>query len=136
MTPRGNILSGLAASSDGRLQHPLDSFAALSNADRASAAGSRAEGAEAAMFADVAAQQLDGASDSPAAAAPVIASGKGNVIAVVGDRLPPYPDVPTMTEQGAVGGSYETQASPPSPSRPQPGRTSPRSSADRGRHRR
>ena len=65
---------------------------------------------EAAMFADLAAQQLDGASGSPAAAAPVIASGKGRIIAVVGDRLPAYPDVPTMTEQGAVGGSYETRA--------------------------
>jgi len=65
---------------------------------------------EAAMFADLSAQQLDGASGSPAAAAPVIASGKGRVIAVVGDRLPAYPDVPTMTEQGAVGGSYETRA--------------------------
>jgi len=65
---------------------------------------------EAAMFADVAAQVLDGASGSPAAAAPVIASGRGRIIAVVGDRLPAYPDVPTMTEQGAVGGSYETRA--------------------------
>jgi len=65
---------------------------------------------EAAMFADLAAQQLDGASGSPAAAAPVIASGKGRIIAVVGDRLPAYPDVPTMVEQGAVGGSYETRA--------------------------
>lgn len=65
---------------------------------------------EAAMFADVTAQVLDGASGSPAAAAPVIASGKGKIIAVVGDRLPAYPDVPTMTEQGAVGSSYETRA--------------------------
>ena len=65
---------------------------------------------EAAMFADLVAQQLDGASGSPAAAAPVIASGKGKIIAVVGDRLPAYPDVATMTEQGAVGGSYETRA--------------------------
>jgi tripartite-type tricarboxylate transporter receptor subunit TctC len=65
---------------------------------------------EAAMFADVAAQVLDGASGSPAGAAPVITSGKGRIIAVVGDRLPAYPDVPTMTEQGAVGGSYETRA--------------------------
>jgi tripartite-type tricarboxylate transporter receptor subunit TctC len=65
---------------------------------------------EAAMFADLASQQLDGASGSPAAAAPVIASGKGRIIAVVGDRLPAYPDVPTMVEQGAVGGSYETRA--------------------------
>jgi len=65
---------------------------------------------EAAMFADVTAQQLDGASGSPAAAAPVIASGKGKIIAVVGDRLPSYPDVPSMTEQGAVGSSYETRA--------------------------
>ena len=65
---------------------------------------------EAAMFADVTSQQLDGASGSPAAAAPVIASGKGRIIAVVGDRLPAWPDVATMTEQGAVGGSYETRA--------------------------
>jgi tripartite-type tricarboxylate transporter receptor subunit TctC len=65
---------------------------------------------EAAMFADLTSQQLDGASGSPAAASPVIASGKGKLIAVVGDRLPMYPDVPTMTEQGAVGGSYETRA--------------------------
>jgi tripartite-type tricarboxylate transporter receptor subunit TctC len=65
---------------------------------------------EAAMFADLAAQQLDGGSGSPAGAAPVIASGKGRVIAVVGDRLPAYPDVPTMVEQGAVGGAYETRA--------------------------
>ena len=65
---------------------------------------------EAAMFADVAAQALDGASGSPAAAAPVIASGRGKVIAVIGDRLPSYPDVPSMTEQGAIGGSYETRA--------------------------
>jgi tripartite-type tricarboxylate transporter receptor subunit TctC len=65
---------------------------------------------EAAMFADLTAQVLDGASGSPAAAMPVIASGKGRIIAVVGDRLPAYPDVPTMTEQGAVGRSYETRA--------------------------
>ena len=65
---------------------------------------------EAAMFADLTAQQRDGASGSPAAATPVIASGKGRIIAVVGDRLPAWPDVPTMTEQGAVGGSYETRA--------------------------
>lgn len=65
---------------------------------------------EAAMFADVASQALDGASGSPAAAASVVASGKGKMIAVVGDRLPAYPDVPTMTEQGAVGSSYETRA--------------------------
>ena len=55
---------------------------------------------EAAMFADVTAQALDGASGSPAAATPVIASGKGRIIAVVGDRLPGWPDVPTMTEAG------------------------------------
>ena len=29
---------------------------------------------------------------------------------MVGDRLPAYPDMPTMTEQGAVGGFYETRA--------------------------
>ncbi len=65
---------------------------------------------EAAMFADVTAQALDGAYGSPASAAPVIASGRGKAIAVVGDRLAAYPDVPTMMEQGAVGGFYETRA--------------------------
>ncbi len=65
---------------------------------------------EAAMWADVTSQQLDGASGSPAASAPVIASGKGRAIAVVGDRLPSMPDVATMPEQGAVGGFYETRA--------------------------
>ncbi len=65
---------------------------------------------EAAMWADVTSQQLDGASGSPAASAPVIASGKGRAIAVVGDRLPSLPDVATMPEQGAVGGFYETRA--------------------------
>ena len=65
---------------------------------------------EAAMFADVAAQQLDGAAGSPAGAAAVIASGKGRAIAMMGDRLPAFPGVATMVEQGAVGGFYETRA--------------------------
>lgn len=65
---------------------------------------------EAAMFADVAAQQLDGAAGSPAGAAAVIASGKGKAIAMMGDRLPAFPGVATMVEQGAVGGFYETRA--------------------------
>ncbi len=65
---------------------------------------------EAAMWADVAAQQLDGGSGSPAASASVIASGKGRAIAITGDRLPSLPDVPTMQEQGAVGGFYDTRA--------------------------
>jgi tripartite-type tricarboxylate transporter receptor subunit TctC len=65
---------------------------------------------EAPMWADVAAQTLDGASGSYAAAAPVIQSGRGKLIAVTGDRLPPHPDTPTMKEQGAVGGFYETRA--------------------------
>ena len=65
---------------------------------------------EAAMWADVAAQQLDGASGSPAASTAVIATGKGRAIAVVGDRLASLPDVATMGEQGAVGGFYDTRA--------------------------
>ncbi len=65
---------------------------------------------EAAMWADVSAQQLDGASGSPAASAPVLASGKGRAIAVVGDRMAAYPGVATMMEQGAKGGFYETRA--------------------------
>jgi tripartite-type tricarboxylate transporter receptor subunit TctC len=65
---------------------------------------------EAAMFADVAAQQLDGGAGSPAGAAAVVASGKGRAIAMMGDRLPAFPGVATMVEQGAVGGFYETRA--------------------------
>ncbi len=65
---------------------------------------------EAAMWADVTAQQLDGASGSPAASAPVIASGKGRAIAIIGDRLPSLPGVATMGEQGAKGGFYDTRA--------------------------
>lgn len=65
---------------------------------------------EAAMFADVAAQALDGGAGSPAGAASVIGSGKGRAIAMMGDRLPAFPGVATMVEQGAVGGFYETRA--------------------------
>ncbi|OFW99408.1 MAG: hypothetical protein A3D94_16710 [Alphaproteobacteria bacterium RIFCSPHIGHO2_12_FULL_66_14] len=65
---------------------------------------------EAPMWADVTAQQLDGASGSPAASAAVIASGKGRAIAITGDRLASLPDVATMEEQGAKGGFYETRA--------------------------
>jgi tripartite-type tricarboxylate transporter receptor subunit TctC len=65
---------------------------------------------EAPMWADVAAQTLDGASGSYAAAAPVIQSGRGKLIAVTGDRLSPYPDTPTMKEQGAVGRFYDSRA--------------------------
>ena len=65
---------------------------------------------EAAMWADVVSQQLDGGSGSPAASAPVIASGKGRIIAVVGDRLAAWPNTPTMQEQGAVGGFYDSRA--------------------------
>ncbi|MEY9106205.1 tripartite-type tricarboxylate transporter receptor subunit TctC [Bradyrhizobium yuanmingense] len=61
---------------------------------------------EAPMWNDVAGQTLDGAAGSYAAAAPVIQAGTGNLIGVVGTRLPPHPDTPTMTEQGAVGDFY------------------------------
>ena len=62
------------------------------------------------MWNDVAGQTLDGAAGSYAAAAPVIQAGTGNLIGVVGSRLPPYPDTPTMTEQGAVGDFYDLRA--------------------------
>jgi tripartite-type tricarboxylate transporter receptor subunit TctC len=65
---------------------------------------------EAPMWADIAAQTLDGASGSYAAAAPVIQSGRGKLIAVTGDRLSPHPDTPTMKEQGAVGRFYDSRA--------------------------
>ena len=65
---------------------------------------------EAPMWTDVAGQTLDGAAGSYAAAAPVIQAGPGILIAVAGGRLPPYPDTPTMTEQGAVGDFYDTRA--------------------------
>ena len=65
---------------------------------------------EAPMWTDIAGQTLDGAAGSYAAAAPVIQAGTGILIAVAGGRLPPYPDTPTMTEQGAVGDFYDTRA--------------------------
>ncbi|MBR1272480.1 tripartite tricarboxylate transporter substrate binding protein [Bradyrhizobium sp. AUGA SZCCT0222] len=65
---------------------------------------------EAPMWNDIAGQTLDGAAGSHAAAAPVIQAGTGNLIGVVGSRLPPYPDTPTMTEQGAVGDFYDLRA--------------------------
>ena len=65
---------------------------------------------EAPMWNDIAGQTLDGAAGSYAAAAPVIQAGTGNLIGVVGTRLPPYPDTPTMTEQGAVGDFYDLRA--------------------------
>src|SRR4029077_16779127 len=58
---------------------------------------------EAPMWNDIAGQTLDGAAGSYAAAAPVIRGGTGILIAVTGSRLPPHPDIPTITEQGAVG---------------------------------
>src|SRR6476660_2082759 len=65
---------------------------------------------EAPMWNDIAGQTLDAAAGSYAAAAPVIQAGTGNLIGVVGSRLPPYPDAPTMTEQGAVGDFYDLRA--------------------------
>lgn len=65
---------------------------------------------EAPMWNDIAGQTLDGAAGSFAAAAPVLQAGTGNLIGVVGSRLPPYPDAPTMTEQGAVGDFYALRA--------------------------
>ncbi|MFK4509574.1 Bug family tripartite tricarboxylate transporter substrate binding protein [Bradyrhizobium daqingense] len=65
---------------------------------------------EAPMWNDLAGQTLDGAAGSYAAAAPVIQAGTGNLIGVVGSRLPPYPDTLTMTEQGAIGDFYELRA--------------------------
>src|SRR4029078_7448598 len=65
---------------------------------------------EAPMWNDIAGQTLDGAAGSYAAAAPVIQAGTGNLIGVVGSRLAPYPDPPTMTEQGAVGDFYDLRA--------------------------
>ncbi|WP_374991420.1 Bug family tripartite tricarboxylate transporter substrate binding protein [Bradyrhizobium sp. LHD-71] len=64
---------------------------------------------EAPMWADVAAQTIDGASGSYAVALPVIQSGRGKMIAVTGNRLPPYPDIPTMVEQGAVSPFYDAR---------------------------
>ena len=69
---------------------------------------------EAPMWNDIAGQTLDGASGSYAAAAPVIQAGTGNLIGVVGSRLPAYPGTPTMTEQGAVGDFYDLRGVKPS----------------------
>lgn len=61
---------------------------------------------ESPMWADVRGQTLELAAGSLAGAAPVIQSGHGRLIAVLGNRLPPYPDVPTLIEQGAVGEAF------------------------------
>ena len=58
----------------------------------------------------------------------MIQSGRGKLIAVTGDRLPPHPDTPTMTEQGAKGGFYETRAFTRSPCPPARRPTSSRNS--------
>ncbi len=65
---------------------------------------------EAAMWADFTAQVIDAAVGSYAGASPVIQSGRGRAFAILGDRLPPYPDTPTLVEQGAVGSFHETRA--------------------------
>ena len=65
---------------------------------------------EAPMWNDIAAQILDGAAGSYAAAAPVIQAGTGILIGVTGDRLPPHAETPTMVEQGATGDFYGTRA--------------------------
>lgn len=65
---------------------------------------------EAAMWADLAAQTLDAAVGSYAGALPVIQSGRGRVFAIMGERMPPFPDIPTLVEQGAVGDFHETRA--------------------------
>lgn len=65
---------------------------------------------EAPMWTDIAGQTLDGAAGSYAAAAPILQAGTGILIGVTGERLEQYPNVPTMTEQGAIGAFYDTRA--------------------------
>lgn len=64
---------------------------------------------EAPMWTDVAGDTLDGAAGSFAAAAAMIQSGNVNLIGVTNDRLPAFPDSPSMIEQGAVGKFYEAR---------------------------
>lgn len=65
---------------------------------------------EAPMWADVSGQSLDAAAGSYAAAAPVIQSGRGKLIAVWGDRFEPHMEVPTLVEQGAKDKIYDVRA--------------------------
>lgn len=65
---------------------------------------------EAPMWADVASGSIEGAVGSYGAVAPLVEAGKLNLIASLGDRLPPFKSTATMLEQGAVGQFYETRA--------------------------
>lgn len=62
------------------------------------------------MWTDVRGQVLEVAAGSYAGALPVLQSGRGTLIAVLGDRLPAYPDVPTLIEQGARGEAFGATA--------------------------
>lgn len=65
---------------------------------------------EAPMWSDLMNQTLEVAAGSYAGALPVIQSGRGKLIAVLGERLPTFPDVPTLIEQGARGEAFGATA--------------------------
>ena len=65
---------------------------------------------EAPMWTDIAGQTIDAGSGSYGAALPVLESGRGKIIGVIGERLPPQPDAPTLTEQGAKGSFYDVRS--------------------------
>lgn len=65
---------------------------------------------EAPMWSDIRGQTLDAAAGSYGGALPVIQSGRGKLIAVLGERLPAFPDVPTLIEQGAKGEAFGATA--------------------------
>jgi tripartite-type tricarboxylate transporter receptor subunit TctC len=65
---------------------------------------------EAPMWTDLAGQTIHAASGSYGAALPALETGRGKIIGVIGERLPPRPDVPTLVEQGASGNFYDVRS--------------------------
>jgi tripartite-type tricarboxylate transporter receptor subunit TctC len=63
---------------------------------------------EAPMWADLAGQSIDAAVGSYGAALPVLDSGRGRIIGIVGGkRVSAIPDAPTLKEQGATSKLFE-----------------------------
>lgn len=57
---------------------------------------------EAPMWADFMAGSIETAIGSYAVTSPVLQSGRGRLIGTTGARLKPYPEIPTLAEQGAA----------------------------------
>jgi tripartite-type tricarboxylate transporter receptor subunit TctC len=59
------------------------------------------------MYVDLMADRIDVVSSSPQSTLPMLKSGKVKAVGVTGaERVPMFPDIPTMAEQGAHGFDY------------------------------